>query len=155
MPFRYKGSKFSGRQAGANAMPVWVCANINCEAHYRAILQDGKKVRPVDHCHRCGSLAFEYFASSGEAKRWAELRLEEKLGHVSKLRRQVKFPLMAIGPNGFQVHVADYNADYVYILDGVEIIEDHKPIDGMDREAKLKLKWMQAQQGRPVHIHES
>ena len=153
MPFRYKGSKFPGRQAGALAMPVWVCSL--CEAHYKAVIIDGRKTRPVDQCKACGSLAFDFFASSGEAKRWAELRLEEKLGSITKLRRQVKYPLMAIGPQGFQVHVADYNADYVYVRDGREIVEDHKGKGGMDREAKLKLKWMHAQLGHPVLIHET
>lgn len=156
--FYGRPGKFSGRDAGKKAKPVWVCANLSCEAHYQTIRDpaSGKLMRAVDQCPRCGSLAFEYFASTGEANRWAQLRLQQKIGELSNLRRQVRIPLFAIGPNGLQVWVADYVADYVYDLpEEKDVIEDHKPLEGMDREARLKLKWVQAQTGKPVRIHET
>ena len=49
------------------------------------------------------------FDSKAEAKRWHELRMLERAGHIERLERQVKFPLVVDG-----VHIATYRADFVY-----------------------------------------
>lgn len=50
------------------------------------------------------------FDSKGELARWEELRLLERAGEVSELRRQVKYPLVVNG-----VNLGSYVADFVYI----------------------------------------
>lgn len=143
--------RLHGSDAAKMAQPVYVCSRPNCEVHHKAVRKDGKWTQP-DHCVACKGLAFDYFASTSEANRWAALRLQEKAGLISGLRRQVPFPLMTIAPNGLQVKVAVYIADYVYVRDGVEVVEDRKPKSGMDGVAALKLRWMAAQRGSEVLV---
>lgn len=51
----------------------------------------------------------EVFDSKGELARWEELRLLERAGEISGLRRQVEYPLV-VG----QVKVGTYVADFIY-----------------------------------------
>lgn len=90
---------------------------------------NAKKVRTED-----GS-----FMSKKELKRWNELKLQEEAGVISDLRKQVKFVLIpaqrepdTIGKRG-GVHKGktierevSYIADFVYIKDGKQIVEDTK-----------------------------
>jgi hypothetical protein len=50
------------------------------------------------------------FDSKGELARWEELRLLERAGEVSELRRQVGYPLVVNG-----VNLGSYEADFVYV----------------------------------------
>ena len=144
----------AGRYAMAVAQPIYVCSAPNCEVHHKAI-KDGTHWLQPDHCIGCGGMAFMFFQTNGEAQRYASLRLQEKTGRVRDLKRQVRFGLFTIAPNGLQVHVADYIADFVYtiIATGEEIVEDVKPKGGIDPVAALKLKWRAAQRGKPVAIY--
>lgn len=86
------------------------------------------------------------FDSKREAQRWHELQLEERAGHISNLRRQAKFPLV-----WNRVLICSYVADFVYLRDGAEVVEDSK---GMrTREYTLKKKMMLAAYG--IEIKES
>jgi Protein of unknown function (DUF1064) len=84
-------------------------------------------------------------ASKREARRWGELRLLERAGRISGLRRQVPFRLEINGQL-----VTTYVADFVYCEAGAEIVEDSKGV----RTAvyKLKAKLMRAVYG--VEIRE-
>lgn len=79
------------------------------------------------------------FDSKKEARRWQELKILEKAGKISNLRRQVKFVLIPtqrgpeeIGPKGGRKpgkvleKELDYVADFVYEEDGEKIVEDVK-----------------------------
>lgn len=134
------------------AIPVYVCSRPGCEVHHPARRDDKGKWTAPHHCLGCSGMAFDRFPSTGEANRWAALRLQENVGIITNLRRQVKYPLMTIAPNGLQVWVADYIADFVYVRDGKEIVEDSKPRNGIDPTAALKLRWMAAQRGEEVLI---
>lgn len=144
---RLSYGRLSGFHAGQKSTSVWVCSRPGCEVHHAG--------RKPEFCMKCHGMTFDYFASGGEAARWASLRLLETVGKITNLRRQVRIPLLARAPNGLDVHVADYVADYVYDRDGEEVVEDHKPRAGMDDVAKLKLKWVAAQRGKPVAIYSS
>ncbi len=50
------------------------------------------------------------FDSKGELARWEELRLLERAGEISGLRRQIKYPLVVNG-----VDLGSYVADFVYV----------------------------------------
>ena len=122
-------------------MRVYVCRG--CETHYKAD-------KPAQ-CH-CGRMDFDTFSSTGEANMWAGLRLRERRGQISELRRQTRHALYACGPHGQPVQVGIYIDDASFIEDGKPVIVDHKPESGMDPLAALKLEIMKAM-GKPVTIH--
>ena len=55
-----------------------------------------------------------WFASAGENRRWHELQLLQRAGHISGLARQVAFPLSAYTPRGERRKIGKYVADFVY-----------------------------------------
>lgn len=83
------------------------------------------------------------FHSKREAERWSVLRLLEKAGEITNLRRQVKYRLEFNG-----VHIADYVCDFLYTEKGGEITEDAKGY--RTPEYKLKAKLMLACHGIAV-----
>ncbi|HXG59179.1 MAG TPA: DUF1064 domain-containing protein [Thermoanaerobaculia bacterium] len=74
------------------------------------------------------------FDSKREERRYGELLLEEKAGLITKLRRQVEFPLVVN-----RVLIARYVADFVYERDGREVVEDAKGVRTRDFVMKKKL----------------
>ena len=85
----------------------------------------------------------ELFDSKKEARRYAELVLMERAGVITDLRRQVKFELIPaqyeeyerISPKtGKRLKAGKrcveqsvvYNADFVYMKDGKQVVEDAK-----------------------------
>lgn len=79
-------------------------------------------------------------ASTAEARRLAELKLEERAGGISDLRTQVKFPLRC---NGHDLEA--YVADFTYTRGGVLVVEDVKGF--RTPLYKLKRKLMRAVHG--------
>lgn len=66
------------------------------------------------------------FDSKREAARWRELRLLERAGEISDLRRQVRYELVPKLPGERPV---DYIADFVYRdKDGNNVVEDVKGV---------------------------
>jgi len=81
------------------------------------------------------------FDSKKEALRWMELQMLEKAGEISDLRRQVKIELMGqyrplYTRTGRKMR---YTADFAYIEDGVEIIEDCKGTWTRDFEVRYAV----------------
>lgn len=88
------------------------------------------------------------FDSIAEANRWCELRLLERAGKISDLRRQVPFTLVERSRHGRAVV---YRADFVYIENGREVVEDVK---GVRTEVyKLKRRLMAERYG--IEIREA
>lgn len=58
-----------------------------------------------------------------EANRWCELKLLERAGKISDLQRQVKFELIPKQDGERPVY---YIADFVYVENGREVVEDAK-----------------------------
>jgi hypothetical protein len=85
------------------------------------------------------------FPSKKEAARWIELRLLQKAGLISELRRQVKYDLAVNG-----VKICAYWADFVYISDGLVVVEDVKSEATKTPVFKLKSKLMKALMGIDV-----
>lgn len=63
------------------------------------------------------------FDSKAEAERWNELVLLQRAGNIKNLRRQQPFELIAKQKGERAVN---YIADFVYVEDGVEIVEEVK-----------------------------
>lgn len=59
--------------------------------------------------------------SKGEAKRCDELHLLERAGQISRLEREVAFPVHING-----IKVFTYKADFVYFAENKRIVEDFK-----------------------------
>jgi len=91
------------------------------------------------------------FASKREAARYRDLTLRRSAGEISDLRLQVPYPITAVNlETGELVTVARYLADFVYVRDGLEVIEDCK---GFRTDVyRLKKKLVEAIHG--VRIHE-
>lgn len=96
------------------------------------------------------------FDSKGEANRWCELKLMEKAGQITNLRRQIAWELI---PNQYAVvegcrkcleRRVTYVADFVYQRGGELIVEDYK---GIQTEAfKIKKKLMLWRYGIEVRL---
>ena len=85
------------------------------------------------------------FHSKGEANRYSQLKLLERLGDISDLSLQPSFPLVV---NDHKI--CTYKADFKYIEDGQEIIEDFKGYD--TRDSKMKRYLLKALHGIDVRI---
>lgn len=83
----------------------------------------------------------ETFDSVKEYRRFCELRLLEKAGAVTDLRRQVKFELIpAQRIDGKVVERAcSYVADFVYMENGQQVVEDAKGMRTQEYRLKRKL----------------
>jgi len=81
------------------------------------------------------------FDSKKEANRWQELQVLERCGAISNLQRQVKIELMGqyrplYTRTGRKMR---YTADFSYIEDGVEVIEDCKGTWTRDFEVRYAV----------------
>lgn len=63
------------------------------------------------------------FASKKEANRYKELSFLMRVGKITDLTMQVKFPLVVNG-----IKVCDYIADFVYTENGIKVVEDTKGV---------------------------
>lgn len=89
------------------------------------------------------------FDSKGEAMRYLELKAMEEAGLIHELRLQVRFPLVIHGDYGSVER--EYRADFVYVEDGIRVVEDFK--GHKTREYLLKRDLMKALHG--IEIRET
>lgn len=80
------------------------------------------------------------FDSTREARRYQDLVLMQKGGQINLLRRQVPYPIYIKGKK-----ICDWLADFVYIQNGLVVVEDSK---GHKTDIyKLKKKMVEAEYG--------
>lgn len=86
------------------------------------------------------------FDSRGEANRWCELLILQRIGKISNLRRQVPFVLVDgfVDPSGAKVRETRLVIDFGYTEDGKEVVEDFKSPATRTRVFLLKKKLFQA-----------
>ena len=91
------------------------------------------------------------FHSKREAADWQYLKIRERAGEISDLRRQVKFELSAHSPNG-PVKLCTYIADFVFFdhAKNREVVADSKGC--ITALFKLKAKLMLANHGIAVEL---
>ena len=93
------------------------------------------------------------FDSKAEMYRWCHLQMLQRSGHISDLRRQVSYELVRsvkfAGAARAKPSIR-YVADFVYVENGVEIIEDVKGV--LTTEFKLKRHLMKAILGLEVRL---
>ena len=85
------------------------------------------------------------FDSIGERDRFLFLLQDEADGKIQNLERQVAFPMAINGQ-----HICKYIADFVYIQDGVKIVEDFKGV--LTDTFQLKAKMFKAIYGFDITI---
>lgn len=92
------------------------------------------------------------FDSKLEARRWQDLKLLERAGVITDLKRQVPFELIPTQrpPGEPTMYCCKYIADFTYYKDGKFIVEDAK---GQETEAfKIKQKLMYEKHGIVLRI---
>lgn len=114
LPRPVRQGRFKTKYDGYNRrVMTWVCKA--CKAWHQ-------KKKPTE-CIECGAVDFIYFASRAEAKRFAELLLLLKMGQIRNLETQVRFKLIV---NGIPIFKRGYYADFVYMKNDIQIVEDVK-----------------------------
>lgn len=83
----------------------------------------------------------ETFDSVKEYRRFCELRLLERAGAVTDLRRQVKFELIPTQRIDGKVveRACSYVADFTYMENGQQVVEDAKGMRTQEYRLKRKL----------------
>lgn len=84
-------------------------------------------------------------ASKGENDRATELRMLEQGKAISNLREQVKYPLCVDGEC-----IGHYVADFVYVENGQEVVEDFK--GAKTTLFRWKSKHFTAQYGKDIRL---
>ncbi len=80
------------------------------------------------------------FDSEKEFRRWQELKLLERAGKISNLRRQVTYTLVpSQKTEDGTLRAVKYIADFVYTKNGSEFVEDAKGVKTPEYVIKKKL----------------
>lgn len=80
------------------------------------------------------------FDSAKEAKRYTRLRDMERAGEIQGLRLQVPFELLpSFECDGVKYRGMKYVADFVYVRDGKQVVEDVKGVKTPEYKIKKKL----------------
>lgn len=80
------------------------------------------------------------FDSAAEARRYRELRLLERANVIEGLKLQPEFILQpAYKRNGKRIQAIKYRGDFLYIEDGVLVVEDVKGVETPVFRLKRKM----------------
>jgi len=102
-------------------------------------------MQKTKECVRCDSKELDYFSSQAEAKRYNELALLQRCGEISQLEMQPVFEIKID-----DIHITNYRADFSYIEDDEEVIEDVK---GAQTEVfRLKKRMVEAAYGVKIRV---
>lgn len=114
---------------------------------FRALLQ--KNSKPSKYRNNPTTFAGLKFDSEGEASRWGELLILERMGHISVLKRQVVYvlvPSVKFSNEPKAKPAIRYFADFSYMKDGKQVIEDFKSEATKTPEFRIKQHLM-------LHVH--
>ena len=94
----------------------------------------------------------ERFDSAHEAQRWRELIILQNAGMISDLQRQVSFELIPsqILDGKVVERPVKYIADFMYMQDGEQVVEDAKSPATRTKEYIIKRKLMLWEFGRQI-----
>jgi hypothetical protein len=82
------------------------------------------------------------FASQGEGRRYAELKLLERAGAIKGLRLQPRYVIQdSFRREGKVVQAIVYVADFEYFEDGKLVVEDFKGVETYEFKIKRKMFW--------------
>lgn len=115
----------------------------------------GTRQRPSKYKNRRETVDGITFDSVREARRFQQLRLEERAGLIHTLERQVPFSITAISAAGDRKAVAKYIADFTYYRhqpdgDTLYVVEDVK---GVQTDVfRLKRKLVEHEHGIEIQL---
>lgn len=110
-----------------------------------AILRSTRLPRPNKFGAKRAAVGEHLFDSMGEGRRWQQLQLLQRAGHISDLQRQIHFPLYV-----FDWLIGEYVADFVYRRDGKRVVEDFK--GHVTDLFRWKAKHFAAQYGQEIEV---
>lgn len=98
-------------------------------------------MRPPKYRNKKVTLDDIVFDSKKEARRYAELKLQQRAGVIDQLELQREFELVPAQRAGGKVveRAVKYKADFVYIKDGQMVVEDTKGVKTKEYIIKRKL----------------
>lgn len=141
------GAGFNTRQEGyGRSRRIWVC--LQCRIRH-------EHAKPTEcRAPDCLSGSFFMFDSAGECQRFMSLWFQQDHGLITSLRHHPRYDLHTVTAGGVPLKVAYYEADSVYIRDGLTVVEDFKPGDpkALDPVFKLKRRIFEAQYGLTIRI---
>lgn len=80
--------------------------------------------------------------SKKERERWTQLRQLESAGQIQELQKKVTFELIPVSmKHGKRLRAVQYVADFVYIEDGMKVVEDAKGFRNKVYLLKKRLMW--------------
>lgn len=95
------------------------------------------------------------FDSSGEASRWGELVILERMGTIQNLKRQVIYelaPSVKLDGDSKAKPALRYEADYQYVKDGKTVVEDFKSSATITPVFRIKQHLMATVHGIQVKL---
>ncbi|MCS0314074.1 DUF1064 domain-containing protein [Vibrio antiquarius] len=109
------------------------------KARIKTSSKPDQKEKPKNSKYRAKKVEIDgiTFDSGHEGARYRDLKVLERVGEIENLRLQVAYPLEING-----VLICKYYADFVYVKDGEEVVEDVKGF--RTKEYNLKKKMMKA-----------
>lgn len=156
--------RLSGRQLGALARRVWVCEKCECFHYSQPFACDNLVTDDAQVSGRpkpCNHTTFLHFPSTGEARRYAELRLLERAKEIRDLRVHPSFQLHAVAFPVRTVHGhiertklgrCDLDFSYVDCNTGKEVYEDYKGGGGVTALSRWKHLHCEAEHGIKINI---
>lgn len=87
----------------------------------RSVTSQPVQRKPSKYRNKIVEVNGEHFDSRGEARRCFYLREMQRLGKISDLQRQVEMPIVIN-----DMEICFYRADFVYMEDGIRVVEDYK-----------------------------
>ena len=150
----------SGSAIGRRAQKTVGCMSCNFGEPLKA---SKKKYKLHDECPRCNEKSIRIFDSKAEFVYYGELKLLEQLGEIQNIGFQDRYELHSPAFDGTDpIKITTYVADFTYEEYNRETGEfEFKVIDVkggnstqvvVSPEAKLKMKWFEAEYGMPVTI---
>ena len=107
----------------------------------RVHLLDGVKKKSKYNNHRFTDSEGSW-DSKKERERWTQLRLLESAGKIQDLTKKVTFELIPVSmKNGKRLRPVQYIADFVYIEEGMKVVEDSKGFRNKLYLLKKRLMW--------------
>lgn len=143
MPSKYGNRRRAVcRACGAIAPSVAATGMLGGAERWEKRLRSGTAVPEPERCPSCGEAWHGFVAdSTAEARRYGQLLLRQRSGEITDLAVHPRYTLAPAFRDG-DGHVQrgiEYEADYSYLEDGREVVEDVKGVETQTWRLKRAL----------------
>lgn len=148
--------KVSGAQVGKRSHKTIGCESCN----FATIPAVSPTLKTGSQCPSCKAAKVRVFDSKAEHQRACELQMLARVGKVSDIKYQPRFPLHVVSPEGKKVKIYTYVSDFEY----TDLTKPEKPIviedvKGYNRGkyivtdvAMMKIKHFEVEYGKKIEI---